>query len=82
MTGIAHIFDRAKLTKIADGLMVAVAVSVPWSTSATSILLVLWLVALIPTLTWSDVRRELSSVAGGLPVALFRSAPSAWCGRT
>ena len=71
MTVIAHIVDRTKLAKIADGLMVAVAVSVPWSTSATGILLVLWLIALLPTLTWSDVRREFLSAAGGLPVALF-----------
>jgi hypothetical protein len=71
MTGIARIFDRTKLAKIADYLMIAVAVSVPWSTSATSILLVLWLIALIPTLDWHQVRRELLSVAGGLPVALF-----------
>jgi len=71
MTGIARIFDRTKLAKIADYLMIAVAVSVPWSTSATSILLVLWLIALIPTLDWHQVRRELLSAAGGLPVALF-----------
>jgi hypothetical protein len=71
MTGIARIFDRTKLAKIADYLMIAVVVSVPWSTSATSILLVLWLIALIPTLDWHQVRRELLSAAGGLPVALF-----------
>ena len=57
--------------RISDGLMVAVAVSLPWSTSATGILLVLWLLALFPTLKWSDVRRELMAPAGGLPVLLF-----------
>ena len=61
----------SRLTKIADGLAVTVAVSLPWSTSATGILLVLWLIALIPTLTWSDVRRELTTAVGGLPVLLF-----------
>jgi len=69
--GIAQIFDRNKLATIADYLMVAVAVSVPWSTSATGILLALWLIALLPTLSWSDLHRELLSAAGGLPVALF-----------
>ena len=64
-------FDRAKLARLADGLMVAVAVSLPWSTTATGILLVLWLAALIPTLAWRDVRRELLTPAGGLPVLLF-----------
>ncbi len=57
--------------RLADGLAVAVAVSLPWSTSATGILLVLWLLALIPTLDWADLRRELLTPAGGLPVLLF-----------
>jgi O-antigen ligase len=62
--------DRAQLSRIADGLMVAVAAALPWSTSATGILLVLWLLALIPTLDWPSVRRELLTPAGGLPVLL------------
>src|SRR5215475_12874855 len=61
---------RAKLASVADCLMIAVAVSLPWSTSATGILLALWLLALFPTLEWSDVRRELMAPAGGLPVVL------------
>jgi O-antigen ligase len=68
---IAERFDRTRLAAVADWLMVAVAVSLPWSTSATSILLVLWLLALIPTLAWPDLRRELVTPAGGLPVLLF-----------
>ena len=62
--------DRAQLSRIADGLVIAVAVALPWSTSATGILLVLWLLALIPTLDWPSVRRELMTPAGGLPVLL------------
>ncbi|HSP49183.1 MAG TPA: hypothetical protein VLN61_03170 [Pseudolabrys sp.] len=62
--------DRTRLAKIADGLAVAVAVSLPWSTSATGILLVLLLLALIPTLDWPDVRRELVTAACGLPILL------------
>jgi O-antigen ligase len=68
---IADPIARAKLVRISDGLMVAVAVSLPWSTSATSVLLVLWLLARCPTLEWSVVRRELMTPAGGLPVLLF-----------
>ena len=68
---IADPIVRAKLVRISDGLMIAIAVSLPWSTSATGILLVLWLLALFPTLEWSDVRRELTTPAGGLPVLLF-----------
>ena len=67
---MARFFDRARLTRIADGLAVAMAVSLPWSTSATSILIVLWLLALIPALDWADIRREMMMAAGGLPVLL------------
>ncbi|MGB9324877.1 MAG: ligase, partial [Pseudolabrys sp.] len=67
---IADPAARAKLVRLSDGLMVAVAVSLPWSTSATSILLVLWLLGRCPTLEWSVVRRELMTPAGGLPVLL------------
>lgn len=64
-------FDRARFLRVADVLAVAVAVSLPWSTSATGILLALWLIALIPALAWTDLRRELMTPAGGLPVLLF-----------
>ena len=46
-----ELFDRARLRRAADGLMIAVAVSLPWSTSATGILLVIWLLAVLPTTT-------------------------------
>jgi O-antigen ligase len=60
-----------RLVQIADGLATAVAVSLPWSTSATSILIALWLIALVPTLDASSVRREALSAAGGLPLLLW-----------
>jgi O-antigen ligase len=60
----------ARLQRIADGLAVAVAASLPWSVSATSILVVLWLLAVIPTLEFSALKRALMRPAGGLPVAL------------
>ena len=66
---VSHL-DRTRLAKIADGLAVTVAVSLPWSTSVTGILLVLLLLALISTVDWPDVRRELVTAAGGLPVLL------------
>lgn len=61
----------SRLGQIADGLVVAVAVSLPWSTSATAILVVLWLIALAPTLDAASLRREVLSPAGGLPVLLW-----------
>jgi O-antigen ligase len=62
---------RARLIPVADGLVAAVAVSLPWSTSATGILIVLWLIVLVPTLDGASVRREVLSMAGGLPVLLW-----------
>jgi O-antigen ligase len=62
---------RAQLPRIADGLAAAVAVSLPWSTSATGILIVLWLLAAVPSLDSAAIRRELASAAGGLPVLLW-----------
>jgi O-antigen ligase len=70
LTSIMRPVDHARLTEAADWLAVATAVSLPWSTSATGILLVLLLIALIPTLDWADVRREILTPAGGLPVLL------------
>ncbi|PWT92831.1 MAG: ligase [Proteobacteria bacterium] len=62
---------HGRLCDAADALAAALAVSLPWSTSATSILIVLWLIALIPTLDVAAVRREVTSAAGGLPVLFW-----------
>ena len=67
---LASQFDSARLARNADALAAAVAVSLPWSTSATGILLVLWFIAVIPTLSLTDLRREVLTAAGGLPVVL------------
>jgi O-antigen ligase len=64
-------FDRARWAQLADWLAVAVAVSLPWSTSATGILIALWLITLLPTLDAASIRRELATAAGGLPVLLW-----------
>jgi O-antigen ligase len=64
-------FDTRVLKQAADWLAVAVVVSLPWSTSASVILIVLWLVAVLPTLAVADVRHELLTAAGGLPVLLW-----------
>jgi len=70
MGGLSEDITQKKLASIADGLAVAVAVALPWSTSATTILAVLWVLVLLPTLRWPDVRREFLTPAGGLPVLL------------
>jgi O-antigen ligase len=61
-------FDREHFARLADGLAVALAVSLPWSTSATGILAGLWLLALIPTLDLPSLRRVIFVPAGGFPV--------------
>jgi hypothetical protein len=63
-------FDRGRAERLAEWLAVALAVSLPWSTSATGILAALWAIAVIPTLGWTDLRRILLAAAGGLPVLL------------
>src|SRR6266536_494118 len=68
-SSLAASLNRTRLVPIADGL--AVAVSLPWSTSATSILIVLWLIAVVPTLDVASVRREAMTPAGGLPALLW-----------
>jgi len=63
--------DRPTLQQLADWLAIAVVVSLPWSTSATLALIVLWLIAVLPALDVASIRRELSTAAGGLPVLLW-----------
>jgi hypothetical protein len=64
-------FDCTYLTRLADWLAVAVAVSLPWSTTAVGITIAAWLIVLLPTLDAAAVRRELGTTAGGLPVVLW-----------
>lgn len=74
MNKLAAIFPFHRLSRLADCLAVALAVSLPLSTSATGILAVLWLLAVAPTLDVATVRRELATAAGGLPVLLWALA--------
>ena len=64
-------FDRERWSRLADVLAVALAISLPWSTSATGILAGLWLIVLVPTLDPQALRRVLATPAGGLPVLLW-----------
>jgi hypothetical protein len=66
--------DRVRHGEIADWLVVAVAASLPWSTSVSAILIVAWLVAVVPSLDFTSVRREILSAAGGLPLLLWAIA--------
>jgi len=62
--------DRARWARLADTFAILVAVVLPWSISATEILIALWLVALLPTLDGTSLRAALTRPAGYLPVVL------------
>src|SRR6476660_3603423 len=70
MAGLWTTESRKNLATAADVLAVAIAVSLPWSTSATAILVGLWFFALVPVLRWDELRRGFLTPAGGLPVLL------------
>src|SRR5262245_36497884 len=72
--GFAGFTDRVRAGEIADWFAIGVAVSLPWSTSATSVFIALWLVAVFPSLDFASVRREVMTAAGGLPVLLWALA--------
>jgi len=63
-------FRRDRLPRLAAGLAAATAASLPWSTSATGILVPLWLVTSLLTLDFAALRRDVLSAPGGLPVVL------------
>lgn len=65
------VIDRVQRGETADWLVVAVAASLPWSTSATGILIVFWLIAVLSKLDLASVRSEVMTAAGGLPVLLW-----------
>jgi O-antigen ligase len=69
-TAMSRFFDQARLTPLTDWLAIAVAVSMPWSTTASGILIALWLLALIPAIDWRALRAIVVTPAGGLPVLL------------
>ncbi|HWL06524.1 MAG TPA: O-antigen ligase family protein [Xanthobacteraceae bacterium] len=62
---------RRHLERSADHALIGIAVVLPWSPSATSVLLVAWLVLQTPTLSWPVARRVLAAPAAALPIALF-----------
>src|SRR5690348_17510197 len=80
-TSRAIAFDRKRFLNLADWMAFGVAISLPWSTSATSILIALWLIAVLPTLNPQSVWREIANPAGGLPVLLWLVAALGKIGR-
>lgn len=63
--------DRERWSRFADCLAVGLAVSLPWSTSATAIFAALFAIVVLPTTRADDWRNVLRQPAGWLPVLLF-----------
>jgi O-antigen ligase len=66
--------DPAAWILAVDVLAVLVAVALPWSTSGVAIFMVLWFLALVPTLDPRALLRSLTRAAGALPLAFFALA--------
>jgi O-antigen ligase len=67
----SRVIDRVQSGETADWLVVAIAASLPWSTSVTAILIVFWLIAVLSKLDVASVRTEVMTAAGGLPLLLW-----------
>ncbi|HKY85206.1 MAG TPA: O-antigen ligase family protein [Pseudorhodoplanes sp.] len=66
--------QREKLMRLADYLVIGIAVALPWSTSATVIGICLWALVVIPTIEPKELWDEMKRPAALLPVALFALA--------
>jgi O-antigen ligase len=73
-TAVAIPCERAGFARVADGLAVATVASLPWSTSATAILVVLWIAAALLAFGVAPVRQAVLTAAGGFPVLLWALA--------
>ncbi|MDO9414057.1 MAG: O-antigen ligase family protein [Pseudolabrys sp.] len=69
---LSHLLPAAhnRLTSLADVFAVLLAASLPWSTSVTGILALLWLLAFIPICDLARLRRIALTPAGTLPLLL------------
>ena len=63
--------DRERWSRFADCVAVGLAVSLPWSTSATAIFAALLAIVVLPTTRIGEWRNVLRQPAGWLPVLLF-----------
>ncbi|WP_245322172.1 O-antigen ligase family protein [Bradyrhizobium sp. LTSPM299] len=64
----------AAYARTTDALITLAAASLPWSTSAPAIFMVLWLFAVIPTIDWEQFVLDLATPACALALALVALA--------
>src|SRR4051794_41230269 len=50
------------------------AASLPWSTTAVSVFMLLWLIVLLPTIRWPEFYKAFHAPASYLPLAFFALA--------
>jgi O-antigen ligase len=76
MTGIAELqaIDRWQFVRIADGLAILLAVSLPWSTTVAGVFAALYAIAVLPTLDAGSIRMVKAIPAMWLPIALVAIA--------
>ena len=63
--------SSAALVRAADVLAAMIAASLPWSTTAPSIFVGLWLLVVTPTINWRDYARRLAQPAYALPLVIL-----------
>jgi O-antigen ligase len=63
--------NSAALIRATDVLAALIAASLPWSTTAPSIFVGLWLLAVTPTIDWRDYARRLTRPAFVLPFVVL-----------
>jgi O-antigen ligase len=71
MNLLAKIVTDIRSGRVSHFYAILTAISLPWSTTATTILMVIWISAFLPTLNLADLRKEIFTLAGGLPLLLF-----------
>src|SRR5262245_51483178 len=57
--------------RTADLVMALTVAALPWSTTATAVFVILWLIMIVPTVDWDEFVRELAHPALALPLLFF-----------
>ncbi|UGA46562.1 O-antigen ligase family protein [Bradyrhizobium quebecense] len=64
----------AAYVRATDALIALAAASLPWSTTALAVFMLLWLIAVIPIIDWEQFILDLAQPAFALPIALVALA--------
>jgi O-antigen ligase len=67
----SRMFSKHRMLSAADWIAGGILISLPWSTSVTSALILLWLLLVIPRLDWLQLWEQLTQPAAFLPVMVW-----------